>query len=204
MRETYIIQKEKPAFDCFYSRQLQDAIHNQQQYKAPFLVLQQMWLAKTLRKTQEFGGYQTALESFQLCSFAVVVAISLRLTLGQECTNFCWRKVRKAGGRRDTRACLPRLTQTLCEKGPLQKYRKIDGKWEQGGRKQYSLSWRESLTKKIQVTSTSQSSCNLGPAHHCSSQNLPPCTENLALCEPKLNWIAPLPLLKPLPQELEV
>lgn len=63
------------------------------------------------------------------------VAISLRLTLGQECINFCWTEERKAGRKRETRACVPHLIQILFEKDPLQKYRKIDGKWEQGGRK---------------------------------------------------------------------
>lgn len=42
-----------------------------------------MWLAKTWRKSQEFGGYQTDLGIFQFCSFTIV-AISLRLTLGQQ------------------------------------------------------------------------------------------------------------------------
>lgn len=58
-----------------------------------------------------------------------------------------------------------------------------------------TLSWRESLRKKTQIRLVT---------HLKADAHLPPCKDNLALCEPKLDWTAPLLLLKSLPQELEV
>lgn len=97
--------------------------------------MQQMWLAKTSRKTQQPGRYQTALGMvFYNCSDhlpqAYTGSSTHKLLLDR-------RETSRRKERNQAKLDFHPLVQTLYERDPFQKdgRRDSDRKWEQGGRK---------------------------------------------------------------------